>query len=91
MPDEQSMQPMPAMQPAEPMHSTAPRQAAREGERRASDLGGAISGEDVAQLAEALRAAKRAYAQHVAELRQADVEPAEDSATWYAEYFLGVR
>ena len=79
MPDEQSMQAMPAMQPAAPMHSMP------------SDLGGAISGEDVAQLAEALRGAKRAYAQHVAELRQADVEPAEDSATWYAEYLLGVR
>ena len=96
MPDEQSMQPMPAMQPAEPMHSTAPRQARNGHEpvghlRRASDVGGAICGEDVAQLAEALRAAKRAYAQHVAELRQADVEPAEDSATWYAEYLLGVR
>ena len=91
MPDEQSTQPMPAMQPAEPMHSTAPKQAAREGERRGSDLGGASSGEDVAQLADALRAAKRAYVQHVAELRQADVEPAEDSATWYAEYLLGVR
>jgi hypothetical protein len=91
MPDEQSMQPMPAMQPAEPMHSTAPRQTALESERGTSDRGGAISGEDVAQLAEALRGAKRAYAQHVAELRQADVEPAEDSATWYAEYLLGVR
>jgi len=91
MPDEQSMQPMPAMQPAEPMHSTAPRQAAHEGEQRASDLGGAVSGEDVVQLAEALRAAKRAHCQHVAELRQGDVEPAEGWATWYAEYLLGVR
>jgi hypothetical protein len=79
MPDEQSMQPVSAMQPAEPMHSMP------------SDLGGATGDEDVAQLAEMLRAAERAYAQHVAELRQADVEPAEDSATWYAEYLLGVR
>jgi hypothetical protein len=27
----------------------------------------------------------------VAELWQADVEPAEDWAAWYAEYLLGVR
>jgi hypothetical protein len=96
MPDKQSVQPMQTMQPAEPMHSMLPRQARNGAEavghlRRASDLGGAISGEDVAQLAEALRAAKRAYVQHVAELRQGDVEPAEDWATWYAEYLLGVR
>jgi NAD(P)H dehydrogenase (quinone) len=56
-----------------------------------SDVGRAISGEDVAQLAEALRAAKRSHMQSSAELRQADVEPAEDWATWYAEFLLGVR
>jgi hypothetical protein len=56
-----------------------------------SDLGRAISGEDVAQLAEALRAAKRSHIQYLAELRQGDVEPAEDWATWYAELLLGVR
>jgi hypothetical protein len=56
-----------------------------------NDLGRAISGEDVAQLAEALRAAKRSHRQSLAELRQGDVEPAEDWATWYAEFLLGVR
>jgi hypothetical protein len=44
---------------------------------------------EVAQLAEALRAANRAHARYVAELRQGEVEPAEDWATWYAEYLLG--
>jgi hypothetical protein len=44
--------------------------------------------EDVAQLAEALRAAKRSHRQYLAELRQGDVEPAEDWATWYAEFLL---
>jgi hypothetical protein len=46
---------------------------------------------EVAQLTEALRAARRAHARYVAELRQGDVEPAEDWATWYAEYLLGER
>jgi hypothetical protein len=64
---------------------------ARVGERPASGLGSAVGGEDVAQLAEALRAAKRSHIQYLAELRQADVEPSEDWATWYAEYLLGVR
>jgi hypothetical protein len=44
---------------------------------------------DVARLAEALRAAHRTHARYLAELRQGDVEPAEDWATWYAEYLLG--
>jgi hypothetical protein len=56
-----------------------------------SDLGRAISGEDVAQLAEALRAAKRSHIQYLAELSQGEVEPAEDWATWYAEFLLGAR
>jgi hypothetical protein len=47
--------------------------------------------EDVSHLADALRAAKHAHAGHLAELLQADVEPAQDWATWYAEYLLGVR
>jgi hypothetical protein len=54
-----------------------------------SELG--FSGEDVAQLAEALRAAKRSHIQYLAELRQGDVEPAEDWATWYAEFLVGDR
>ena len=42
-------------------------------------------------LAQALREAKRAHAVSLAELRQADVDPVEDWAVWYAEYLLGVR
>ena len=45
----------------------------------------------VAQLAGALRTAKRAHRAYLAELRQGDVEPAEDWSTWYAEYLLGLR
>ena len=45
----------------------------------------------MAQLAEALRAARRSRVQYLAELRQGDAEPAEDWATWYAEFLLGVR
>lgn len=47
--------------------------------------------DDIAQLAGALRAAKRAHGAYVAELRQADVEPAEDWSMWYAEYLFGQR
>jgi hypothetical protein len=47
--------------------------------------------DDVARLAEALRAAKRAHSVSLAELRQADADPVEDWAVWYAEYLLGVR
>ena len=47
--------------------------------------------DDTAQLAGALRAAKRAHGAYVAELRQADVEPAEDWSMWYAEYLFGQR
>jgi hypothetical protein len=57
-------------------------------DRAAKGAAYAMSGEDVAQLAEALRAAKRSHGQYLAELRQGDVEPAEDWATWYAEYLL---
>ena len=42
-----------------------------------------------AQLAGALRTAKRAHGAYVAELRQADVEPAEDWSMWDAEYLFG--
>jgi hypothetical protein len=45
----------------------------------------------VAQLAEALRTAKSARCAYLTELRQGDVEPAEDWSTWYAEYLLGLR
>lgn len=45
----------------------------------------------IAQLAGALRTAKRAHRAYLAELRQDDVEPAEDWSTWYAEYLLGLR
>jgi|tagenome__1003787_1003787.scaffolds.fasta_scaffold20840346_3 hypothetical protein len=47
--------------------------------------------DEIDQLAAALRAAKRAHAAYVAELRQADVEPAEDWSMWYAEYLFGQR
>jgi hypothetical protein len=45
----------------------------------------------VAQLAGALRTAERAHRAYLAELRFADVEPAEDWSTWYAECLLGLR
>lgn len=45
----------------------------------------------VGQLAAALRTAKRARRAYLNELRQGDVEPAEDWSTWYAEYLLGLR
>ena len=50
-----------------------------------------VTSEDVFSLAQALRDAKRAHAVSLAELRQADVDPVEDWAVWYAEYLLGVR
>ena len=64
---------------------------AREGELQGTSTSRNDIAEDVGQLADALRAAKRAHSEHLAELWQADVEPAEDWATWYAEYLLGVR
>jgi hypothetical protein len=45
----------------------------------------------VGQLARALRTAERAHRGYLAELRQGDVEPADDWSTWYAEYLLGLR
>jgi hypothetical protein len=45
----------------------------------------------VGQLAGALRHAERAHRTYLSELRQGDVEPAEDWSTWYAEYLLGLR
>jgi hypothetical protein len=69
--------------------SDADKMVARE--LRSADSSPAVTSEDVASLAQALREAKRAYAVAVAELRQADVDPVEDWAVWYAEYLLGVR
>jgi hypothetical protein len=57
----------------------------------AADPTGIERDEAVAQLAEALRAAERAHRAYEAELRQGDVEPADDWSTWYAEYLLGQR
>jgi hypothetical protein len=45
----------------------------------------------IGQLAGALRTAKQAHRAYLDELRQGDVEPAEDWSTWYAEYLLGLR
>ena len=60
-------------------------------ERRLADSSQPVTREDVFRLAQALRKAKRAHAVTLAELRQADVDPVEDWAVWYAEYLLGVR
>jgi hypothetical protein len=60
-------------------------------ERRLADASHVVTSEDVFSLAQALREAKRAHAVSLAELRQADVDPVEDWAVWYAEYLLGVR
>ena len=72
--------------------------AARVGERqggsdlrRPADSSHAVTSEDVVHLAQALRKAERAHAASLAELRQADADPVEDWAVWYAEYLLGVR
>jgi hypothetical protein len=69
--------------------SDADEMVAREHRRAASSQ--AVTSEDVLRLAQALREAKRAHAVSPAELRQADVDPVEDWALWYAEYLLGVR
>lgn len=44
--------------------------------------------EEFTQLADALRATRRAYARHLADLLLGDVEPADDWADWYAGYLL---
>jgi hypothetical protein len=69
--------------------SDADEMVAREHRRAASSQ--VVTSEDVLRLAQALREAKRAHAVSLAELRQADVDPVEDWALWYAEYLLGVR
>lgn len=75
----------------EPQHSPvsdADKMVARE---RREELSQSITGDDVSRLAEALRAAKHAHSASLAELCQADADPVEDWAVWYAEYLLGVR
>jgi hypothetical protein len=74
--------------PQHPPVSDADRMVARE---RCQELSQSITGDDVSRLAEALRAAKQAHSASVAELCQADADPVEDWAVWYAEYLLGVR
>ena len=69
--------------------SDADKMVARE--RRLADSSSAVTSEDVFRLAQALREAKRTHAVALAELRQADTDPVEDWAVWYAEYLLGVR
>jgi hypothetical protein len=58
---------------------------------RREEPGKSITDEDVSRIAETLRAAKQAHSAFLAELCQADVDPVEDWAVWYAEYLLGVR
>lgn len=74
--------------PARALPSDADRMVAQV--RRLADANDAVTTEDVLSLAQALREAKRAHAVSLAELRQADVDPVEDWAVWYAEYLLGV-
>ena len=68
---------------------------AEQGEILATEDEKATDGQEgddaVGELAGALRTARRAYHAYLAELRQGDVEPAEDWSTWYAEYLLGLR
>jgi hypothetical protein len=66
---------------AEPEETSAP---AGKAIARRSEQNDAVD-----QLADVLRSAKRAYRAYLNELRQGDVEPAEDWSTWYAEYLLG--
>jgi hypothetical protein len=75
--------------PVRALQSDADRTVAQE--RRLADASDVVTTEDAFNLAQALREAKRAHAVALAELRQADVDPVEDWAVWYAEYLLGVR
>jgi multiple sugar transport system ATP-binding protein len=74
--------------PVRAFASDADRMVAQE--RRLADASHVVTSEDVFSLAQALREAKRAHAVSLAELRQADADPVEDWAVWYAEYLLGV-
>ena len=69
--------------------SDADKMVARE--RQRADSSQVVTREDVLRLAQALREAKRAHSVALAVLRQADVDPVEDWAVWYAEHLLGVR
>jgi hypothetical protein len=77
--------------PNDPRAGDIDQMVARAREQQRSDPRSTVSGTDVRGLAGALRAARRAHAAYVTELRQADVDPPEDWSTWYAEYLLGVR
>lgn len=59
--------------------------------RRLADTSHVFTSEEVFSLAQSLREAKRAHAVALAELHQADADPVEDWAVWYAEYLLEVR
>jgi len=72
-------------QPAEPNRASPTVRAGSE------PAGPDVDRDEVTELREALRAAERGYRAYLAELRQGDVEPAEDWSTWYAEYLLGLR
>jgi hypothetical protein len=63
----------------------------RRARERREELSESTTVEDVSHLADALRAAKQAHSASLAELCQADADPVEDWAVWYAEYLLGVR
>ena len=79
--------------------NSAPREHiyAERGEILATENERATAGEGqerddaVGQLDRALRTAQRAHRAYLTELRQGDIEPAEDWSTWYAEYLLGLR
>jgi hypothetical protein len=84
------LQPMAQVDP-EPQHSPVSDADKMVAWERPEELSESITGEDVSRLAEALRAAKQAHSASLAELCQADADPVEDWAVWYAEYLLGVR
>jgi hypothetical protein len=75
----------------EPRHSPVSEAGKKVPRERPEELSQSITGDDVSRLAEALRAAKQAHSVSLAELCQADTDPVEDWAVWYAEYLLGVR
>ena len=75
--------------PVRALASDADRMVAQD--RRLAAASHVVTSEDVFSLAQALRQAKQAHAASLVELRQADVDPIEDWAVWYAEYLLGVR
>jgi hypothetical protein len=75
----------------EPRHSPVSEAGKKVPRERPEELSQSITGDDVSRLAEALRAAKQAHSAYLAELCQADTDPVEDWAVWYAEYLLGVR